>query len=246
MPGRYRGRKTRNSATAGSWRKPRLALRSAPMSKPSESKPTTSGSNSATADGPGEVELRLSDVEAGLASLPRAKVARAISLVGGALVLGMVAYRWHEGRDRVTLAVVGALLLALLFSNRNPARKIAKKVYDALPAEARRIGVQITESGIVLRSSGAESELAWESIWKVAETREVMVVFVSRENAQILPKRAFSESELSRLRELSARKITPHSEPFFTPELQKRLFVWLAVVSVVWTAWYFYSLYGKR
>jgi hypothetical protein len=189
----------------------------------------------------GEVELRLSDVEAGLASLPRAKIARAISLGGAALVIAMVAYRWHEGKDRQTLAVIGVALLALLFVNRNPARKIAKRVYDALPEEARRIGVEISARGILLRSSGAESELAWSSIWNLVETREVIVVFTSRENAQILPKRAFSESQLATLRTLAKERIVKHDEPFLTPELRKRLFVWLAVFAIAWAVWFFFG-----
>jgi hypothetical protein len=199
---------------------------------PSTSNPGTLG---------GEVELRLSDVEAGLASLPRAKIARAISLGGGALVIALVGYRWYEGKDRTMLVAIAAALLALLFVNRNPARKIAKQVYESLPAEARRIGVLITEQGILLRSSGTESELAWSSIWKLVETREVIVVFVSRENAQILPKRAFSEAQLVELRKLAKARIVEHHEPFLTPELQKRLFVWLSAFAVAWTIWYFFG-----
>jgi hypothetical protein len=201
----------------------------------------SSASNESTLGG--EVELRLSDVEAGLASLPRAKVARAISLGGAALVIALVGYRWYEGKDRSMLAVIGAALLGLLFVNRNPARKIAKRVYDALPPEARHIGVLVSDEGILLRSSGAESSLAWSSIYKLVETREVIVVFVSRENAQILPKRAFSEAQLLELRTLAKQRIVTRDEPFLTPELQKRLMLWSMAFAIAWAIWYFF---GRR
>jgi hypothetical protein len=191
----------------------------------------------------GEVELQLSDIEGGLASLPRAKVAQAVSFGGGALVIAMVAYRWNEGKDHTMLAVIGLSILVLLFLNRNPARKIAKRVYASLPPEARRISVRVSDEGITLRSSGAETELEWSQIWKLNETRNVVVVFTSRQNAQILPKRAFSESQLVKLRTLAKERIVQHTEPFLTPELTKRLIVWTVTFAIVWMIWY---LFGRK
>jgi hypothetical protein len=190
---------------------------------------------------PGEIELKLSDVEAGLGSLPRAKFARFISIFGALLVIAMVVYRWQEGRDRTTLTLVGIALIALLVINRNPARRVAKRVYDSLPPEARRIAVTLKDESIVLRSSGAESELNFAELWKLTETREVFVLFVSRENAQILPKRALTELDQDRLRTLARQKIVKRDEPFFTPELQKRLMVWTLVFAIAWAAWYFFG-----
>lgn len=186
-----------------------------------------------------EVELTLSDIEAGLASLPRAKVARAIALVGSSLVIAMVGYRWYEGKDRTTLLIVGVVLLAFLIINRNPTRKIAKKVYESLPADARKIAISINDEGLELHSGGAKSELAWSEIWKVTETRQVLVVFVSRENAQIIPKRGLTETQLDFLRKLAKQKIIIRDEPWFTPELQKRMMLWLLSAIVIWGLWFF-------
>ncbi|MGC4067718.1 MAG: YcxB family protein [Polyangiaceae bacterium] len=196
---------------------------------------------SPAANHPGEIELKLSDVEAGLGSLPRAKFARFVSIFGALLVVAMVAYRWQEGRDRTTLTLVGLAILALLVINRNPAGRIAKRVYDSLPKEARRIAVTLNDDGLVLRSSGAESELAFADLWKITETRDVFVVFVSRENAQILPKRALATTDQDRLRTLARQKIVRRDEPFFTPQLQKRLTIWTLIFAVVWAAWYFFG-----
>jgi hypothetical protein len=203
--------------------------------------PIVPPASSAKTNAANEVELTLADIEAGLASLPRAKVARGIALVGATLVVAMVGYRWYEGRDRTTLLVVGAALLLLLIVNRNPARKIARRVHDSLPEDARKIAVSVDDDGVHLCSGGAESLLPWSGIHKLVETRDVVVVFVSRENAQILPKRALNAVELIRLRELAKQKITAHEEPWLTPELTKRMLYWLLTFVVVWSVWFFFG-----
>lgn len=66
---------------------------------------------------------------------------------------------------------------------------------------------------------------------------------MSRENAQILPKRAFSEAQLIELRTLAKQRIVVHDEPFLTPELQKRLMLWSTAFAIAWAIWYFF---GRR
>jgi hypothetical protein len=66
---------------------------------------------------------------------------------------------------------------------------------------------------------------------------------VSQHDAQILPKRAFSDADQRRIRELSKAKIVKRDEAWLTPELRKRMLIWLAVFAAVWTA---FTLYGRR
>jgi hypothetical protein len=195
------------------------------------------------AEASGEVVLSLADVEAGLSALPRAKLARAISWVGATAVIGMVAYRWLEGRDRTSLVIIGVLLLGLLFTNRNPARRIAKKVYASLDDASRRMRLQVDELGFRVASNGNESVLAWSEVRRCVETRAVFVVFVSQHDAQILPKRAFSDADQRLIREWSKSKIVTRAEPWLTPELRKRMLIWLVVFAVVWTA---FTILGRH
>ncbi|HEY5961434.1 MAG TPA: YcxB family protein [Polyangiaceae bacterium] len=191
----------------------------------------------------GEVVLSLADVEAGLSALPRAKIAKTISWVGAAAVIGMVAYRWMEGRDRTALVMIGALLLVLLVTNRNPARRIAKRVYASLDDASRRMRITVDDEGFRVATNGNESLLPWSDVRRCVDSRTVFVVFVSQHDAQILPKRAFSDADQRRIRELSKSKILERNEPWLTPELRKRMLLWLAVFAVVWTA---FTLFGHR
>jgi hypothetical protein len=194
----------------------------------------------------GEVTLTLSDIEAGLSVLPRAKVARTIAWGGALAVVGLIGYRWMEGRDRTSLIIIAVILLGLLSINRNPANRIAKKVYASLPEDSKTLRVSVDEAGFRVNSSGNESLLPWTDVQRCVETRNVLVVFVSQHDAQIIPKRAFSPAELQAIRKWSQTKIVKHqmpSESWFTPQLRTRMMIWLAVFAVVWAA---FMTFGNR
>jgi hypothetical protein len=194
----------------------------------------------------GEVTLTLSDIESGLAALPRARAARFVVLGGALVVIALVVYRWNEGRERTPLIVIGAVFLLLLLMNGNPAKRIAKKVFASLPEESKTIRVRVDEDGFGVTSSGTESRLPWRDVRRCVETREVLVVFITQHDGQILPKRAFSASELESIREWSKTKIVERSaskEPWFTPELRTRMMIWILVFALVWTA---FVMFGHR
>lgn len=191
----------------------------------------------------GDVTLTLSDIETGLAALPRARVARTVTWTGAIAVVGLVAYRWVEGRDRTSLVVIAVVLLGLLLTNRNPAKRIAKRVYAALPDDAKKLRVTVNEEGFRLTSSGSESPLPWTDVRRCVDAGHVLVVFVSQHDAQIIPKRAFDESELRSIREWSKTKVVKRAEPWLTPELRKRMLIWLVVFALVWMVW---TMFGHR
>lgn len=187
------------------------------------------------------VTLVLSDIEQGLSALPRAKMARYVSWVGGLAVIGLVGYRWMEGRDRTALIVIAAVLLFILASNRNPAKRIAKRVYAALPEEAKRLRIAASDEGFRVSSSGTESLLDWANVRRLVETDSVLVVFVSRHDAQILPKRAFTPVELESIRSLAKTKIRKHDEPWLTPELRTRIMIWTSVAALIWIVFTYFG-----
>jgi hypothetical protein len=196
---------------------------------------------SASASPTGEVTLLLSDIETGLSALPRAKVARYVAWGGTAAVVAMVAYRWVQGYDRKSLVIVAVILLVLLASSRNPAKRIAKRVYASLPEDAKRLRIAVSEQEFCVTSSGNESLLPWSDVRRCVEARNAFVVFVSQHDAQILPKRGFSASDLQAIREWSRTKIVKRDEPWLTPQLRLRLMVWLAVFALVWIAWTYFG-----
>ncbi len=221
-----------------------FALGCAAMSSEAETRVPSTEQPPATASAAiGAVTLTLSDIEAGLAALPRAKVAKAISWVGTAAVVSLVAYRWMEGRDRISLVVIAVVLLGILLVSRNPAKRIAKSVYSSLPEDAKTIRVSVSEEGFRVASSGNESMLPWTDVQRCVDARTVLVLFVSKHDAQIIPKRAFTSNDLDAIRRWSQTKIIKRDEPWLTPQLRTRLMIWLLVFALVWTA---FTLYGNR
>lgn len=190
-----------------------------------------------------EVSLALSDIEEGLSALPRAKMARYVSWFGAVAVAGLVGYRWIEGRDRTSLIVIAIVLLFILALNRNPAKRIAKRVYTSLPEDAKKLRIAVSDEGFRVSSSGTESLLDWANVRRLVETPNVLVVFVSQHDAQILPKRAFTAGELQSIRSIAQSRIRLHHEPWLTPELRTRMMIWLVVVAVIWLA---FTYLGKQ
>lgn len=205
--------------------------------------PDSSVKTDAASPSIGEVTLALSDIEEGLAALPRAKMARYVSWFGAVAVAGLVGYRWIEGRDRTSLIVIAVVLLFILALNRNPAKRIAKRVYTSLSEDAKKLHIAVSDDGFRVGSSGSESLLEWANVRRLVETRNVLVVFVSQHDAQILPKRAFTEGELESIRSFAQSKVQLHDEPWLTPELRTRMMIWLVVVAVIWLA---FTYLGKN
>jgi hypothetical protein len=170
-----------------------------------------------------DFELQLSDVQRGLAVLPRARLSRWVGWAGVVAVIGIIAWRWHEGRDHRTLIIVGALLIAFFVLGRNPTKKIAKRIFDALPAEARKVHARFDEAGVLV-DSGEAQLLAWRDV----------TIFASRTNAQIVPKRTMTAEQVRSTRDLIARHVVPQHEPWATPALVRRVLIYTLVIAAIW------------
>lgn len=181
----------------------------------------------------GSTRLELRDVEEGLGSLPRARIARWLGILAPVLAAGIFAYRWEEQRDRVMLGTVAALLLLSLLFLRNPTKRLARRVFASLDEEAQKLQIRVDSEGIHLESSGNQTLLSWPQIWHVTESRKTMLVFMSRTDAQIVPKRAFSSDDLREFQAWVRSSVVPRDEPWLTPDLRRRLTIWLVIVTVV-------------
>src|ERR1039457_3708306 len=86
-------------------------------------------------------ELQLADVEQGLALLPRARLSKICGWFGVVAVMAIIGWRWHEGRAPSLLAIVGVLLIATFILGRDPTKRIAKRIFDSLPADALQVSL---------------------------------------------------------------------------------------------------------
>jgi len=171
---------------------------------------------------------------------------QAVSLLvrGAATAFALpVAARIHEGvvwsaRDQRTLLVVGALLIAFFVVGRDPTKRIARKIFQQLPADARQVSIRVDETGVQV-VSGDTQHLEWAKVTRVTDTRETFLVFASRTNAQILPKRAMTTEQIRTVREFIARHVVPQREPWLTPTLVRRVLIYTVIFAAIWL-WYTY------
>ncbi len=185
------------------------------------------------------VELTEADIEEGLGSLPRARATRLLGALTPVAVAALLLYRWQEERDRNLLAGVAILMVLALLFLRNPVRRLAQRVYASLPEAARRFEVRIDEEGVVITSNAESSPLPWGEIWRVRESNRSFMLFLSRKDAQILPKRSLSSGDITHFRALAARHVRPRQEPWLTPEIRRRLVLWALVILAASIAMYF-------
>jgi len=180
-----------------------------------------------------DFELQLSDVHRGLTVLPRARVSRWFGWIGVLAVLAIIAWRWHEGRDQTTLLVVGALLVTFFLLGRDPTKRIAKRIFEALPTEARKVAMRLDESGIQVDSGDAQL-LEWKNVTRVIDARETFLIFASRTNAQIVPKRAMTAGQVRATRDIIARHVVTQREPWVTPALVRRVLIYTLIFAALW------------
>jgi hypothetical protein len=179
-----------------------------------------------------EFELQLSDVHRGLAVLPRARLSKWVGWAGVLAVLGIIGWRWHEGRDPRILAIIGIVLISFFILGRDPTRRIAKRIFDALPAESRQVKIRFDEAGVQVDSNDAQS-LGWSNVTRVLDSRETFMIFASRTNAQIIPKRAMTPEQIRAIRGLVARRVVTQREPWLTPALVRRVLIYTLIVAAI-------------
>jgi len=180
-----------------------------------------------------DFELQLSDVQRGLAVLPRARLSKWVGWAGVVAVIGIVAWRWHEGRDARTLTFVGVLLIAFFILRRDPTKRIAKRVFEDLPTEARKVHMRFDDNGVQV-DSGEAQLLEWAKVTQVLEARDTFLLFASRTNAQIVPKRAMTAEQLQATRGLIAQHVVTQREPWLTPALVRRVLIYTLICVAIW------------
>lgn len=178
-------------------------------------------------------DLQQADIEHGLAALPRARAARVMAWVSMVAVVALVAWRVREGRDPAVMVVVGLFLLGVLFLGRNPSRRIAKRIFEALPAESRHVEMAFDETGVVVGTGGETTPTPWTRFIRTLDAKKSVLLFESRSNAQIIPKRALSAEQYAELTRLVRAHVVTQREPWLTPELTRRLFIYALLLAAI-------------
>lgn len=78
----------------------------------------------------------------------------------------------------------------------------ASMVYDNNPAVNQPITYTFTEEGVGTKGGGFDSTMTWDKILRVYEQKEAILLFYTKQIANPIPKRNFTEIELVNFRNL--------------------------------------------
>jgi hypothetical protein len=102
-----------------------------------------------------------------------------------------------------------------------------------------KIDFRIDAVGLSVNSALRQAQLAWPALAGYAESGSAFIVYTSPQTVFVIPKRAFEDTELGRVRQMLAERLSPKQR-------SSRLFVRLALGSIVvvafLTIWHMLSL----
>lgn len=110
------------------------------------------------------------------------------------------------GKDRfeaVPFALIGVYFLYCGFA----LRPFFKKLYRRDPRYSHEITADITEDGVHVVTSAADTRLKWDSIVRFLESDTIFMLFYSEWSFSVVPKNAFAPGEVEIFRDLLQRKI---------------------------------------
>jgi len=106
-----------------------------------------------------------------------------------------------------------------------------------------KIDFRLDAQGLSVFSTLRQSQLAWPSLSGYAESVNSFIVHTSPQTIFVIPKRAFDEAELGRVRQMFAERLSPQHG-------SRRLFLRLALGGIVTVAfltiWHMLSLEAPR
>jgi hypothetical protein len=111
-----------------------------------------------------------------------------------------------------TLKISGAILLfaALWFSFMLLApRYSARRQFRGSPTAQSPMTLGITDAGLEIHSAHSDSKVAWSAFVAWAESKSLFVILPQPRIYIPIPKRAFTEEQVSEFREILRRNIVP-------------------------------------
>jgi YcxB-like protein len=166
----------------------------------------------------GQVTLTVEDIERGLRALRAQRTDLRMSLGLTAALLIVFGYGMWRTKDLVWLALCGfiaaftllPMLRSILFL-----RSAASRRFRAMGSEERQLVVRFHADGVTIRAGSSEMSWQYAGVTRVVEAAECFVVYPRASIAQVVPKRAFAEHDIGRLRELISERVRPQPRVAF-------------------------------
>lgn len=120
----------------------------------------------------------------------------------------------------ITLVAV----LAIIFSYGYPEYVARKRAKNDTTVVGHKFKYLFNENGINLfdETAGTEALFAWQTIMNMYELKDHFFVFMSKQNAVMIPKRCLNEEDLEDFRELIKFKLTNRFESRISTRSKKK------------------------
>jgi hypothetical protein len=164
----------------------------------------------------GHCRLGLEDFARAVRQEPRTRRLVTVALWLGGAGFGAGVFSISRGHARVG-AVLTALGLALFAAYHVP-DQIARRWFARTPPAARLVQFTLGAQGLIVASEAARELHAWDRLYGYQQVPDSFLIWVSAKLFVILPKRAFAEADLPRVRQrLEQRLGAPPALPRFWP-----------------------------
>ncbi len=132
-----------------------------------------------------------------------------LSLVGGVLLILGTLYLYFklaEGETNSLISYLTPLLMGVLFISLPLLQ--AWLVWRGNPSVKGAISCWADEEGFSVQTTNSDTKIKWPALIKFRETRNLFLVYPSKQMCYLIPKRAFTDDgQVKEFRELLRRKI---------------------------------------
>jgi hypothetical protein len=196
--------------------------------------------NDAASAGPrvvGHVFLELKDVQQALADAPGAR--RRFFTIGATVlflcvVVPLTNREAAAGSFFAGVVMAGALVYMQLFQRR----KVAERILAGRGERELAVDYEFSPAGLGISTAASKSVSEWSAYHHATEIPTAFLVYPNPTVFQIVPKRAFAEADLPRLRELFAAHLK--GKPPTNP-LVRTVVLWAVLVILFLAFWNFYA-----
>jgi hypothetical protein len=140
----------------------------------------------------------------------------------------------NTGRHPPWVSLFGiALCVGAVFFGQ---RRVAARVMSNKTAQERDITWEFDEVGYRVSTPGSEGRGAWGTVHRTMEGEKTFFLYPSSNIYQLIPKRAFRDEDLPRIRELFRTRVTPRP---IRNNAWRVLVLWVVFIGAFLAVWQF-------
>jgi hypothetical protein len=196
----------------------------------------------------GQLTLTDEDVQRAIREQAGLKWWHAALVLPPILVVGWPAFKAGNS-DNLFVSVVPTLFFVgfIGFTLRARFRTVGKQVMENKTEAERELSFHFDASGYRITTPVSTASGQWSGVHRTQESASTFLIYPASNLFQIVPKRAFAEPDVSRLRALLAEHVQPRPTRYTgTARAKKALLLWVVLIIMFLFIWQFLGGEGSR